>query len=61
MPADIPLFENQRVVLLGPAPYERSWQSQRVFDKLPAELEVEQVLSEQEVETWLARMLAART
>lgn len=60
VPADIPMFENQRVILIGPAAYERSWQSQRVFDKLPAALEVEQVLSAQEVEQWLARMAAAR-
>ncbi len=61
VPADIPLFENQRVVLLGPAAYERNWQSQRIFDKLPADLEVEQELSAQEVEMWLARLQAART
>jgi len=33
-PADIPTFEGQRVVLIGPPPYSRSWHGQRTFGGL---------------------------
>jgi hypothetical protein len=60
MPADIPTFEGQRVILLGPASYARTWQSQRMFDQLPASLEIEAELSKSEVTDWLQRMAVAR-
>jgi hypothetical protein len=59
-PADIPAFEDYRVILLGPPSYERNWQNQRIFDKLPASLAVDQVLDKSEVQDWLTRMLAAK-
>jgi hypothetical protein len=64
-PSDIPLFDTgdfgrRRVILLGPASYSRSWGSQRMFDSLPASLEIERQLSKEEVQALLARMLAAR-
>ena len=55
MPADIPALDEHRVILLGPAPYPRSWQAQRMFLKLPARLEA-QVLDEDAVDEWLARI-----
>lgn len=55
MPADIPTLDEHRVILLGPAPYPRSWQAQRMFLKLPARLEA-QVLDEDAVNEWLARI-----
>jgi hypothetical protein len=60
VPADIPVFHGYRVILLGPASYPRSWQSQRVFGKLQAELRCEQKLTQEEVVQWLVRMAAAR-
>jgi len=60
-PADIPEFDGRRVILLGPASYPRSWQSQRMFSKLRAKLEIEGKLTKDEVEDWLSRMLAAKT
>ncbi len=48
-PADISVFDGGRVVLLGPASYPRSWQSQRMFADLPAKLDVERTLTEVEV------------
>ena len=59
-PADIALFEGQRVILLGPASYPRTWQCQRMFDQLPASLEIEAELSKSEVTDWLQRMVVAR-
>jgi hypothetical protein len=59
-PADIPVFDGRRVVLLGPASYPRSWQSQRMFGNLPANLEIERKLTKDEIEHWLKRMVAAK-
>ncbi|HXG08344.1 MAG TPA: hypothetical protein VNK04_00995 [Gemmataceae bacterium] len=59
-PEDIPVFEGYRVVLLGPASYSRSWGCQRMFDKLPASLDVERRLAKSEVTDWLQRMAAAK-
>lgn len=55
MPADIPQLNGHRVILLGPAPYPRSWQAQRMFLKLPAGLEAE-VLDDEAVDEWLIRI-----
>jgi hypothetical protein len=60
-PADIPVFDGRRAILLGPASYPRSWQSQRMFSKLQAKLEIERKLTEDETDDWLRRMVAAKT
>jgi hypothetical protein len=60
VPEDIPVFEGRRVILLGPASYQRSWGSQRTFDKLLAKLECERTLTQSEVAGWLERMVAAK-
>jgi hypothetical protein len=59
-PADIPAFEGRRVILLGPASYQRSWSAQRMFDKLSASLELGPLLTATEVKNWLQRMLDAK-
>lgn len=59
IPEDIPLFEGRRVILLGPPSYSRGWRCQRIFNKLPADLECECRLSKGEVSDWLARMVSA--
>lgn len=58
-PEDIPLFEGQRVILLGPASYVRSWPSQRMFNLLKADLIVEATLSGKACGAWLERMAGA--
>lgn len=58
MPADIPQLDEHRVILLGPAPFPRSWQAQRMFLKLPAALDA-RVLDEEAVQEWLGRIEAA--
>jgi len=60
VPADIPLFEGRRVILLGPPSYDRTWRSQRMFANLPATFRVEQPLSQEEVVDWLQRMVTAK-
>jgi hypothetical protein len=59
VPADIPVFEAQRVILLGPPAYARSWDSQRAFARLRAELRVERTLTRVEVRERLEQMAAA--
>lgn len=55
-PADIPIFDGHRTVLLAPASYPRTWGAQRMFDRLAAEVKVEQEFTKDEVAELLARM-----
>ena len=57
VPLDIVVFEGRRVILLGPPSYPRSWQAQRLFDKLPAALDIERALTKAECGNWLEQML----
>jgi hypothetical protein len=59
VPADIPVFDGHRVILLGPASYHRGWGLSRLFDRLKADLTVERRLSKAEVKDWLKRLAAA--
>jgi hypothetical protein len=56
IPMDIPVFEGHRVVLLGPASYERSWGSSRMFGHLLAEVQIDQRLVPKEIDSWLQKM-----
>jgi hypothetical protein len=55
-PVDIPEFEGQRVILLGPPRYERTWPAQREFARLGAELIVDEALTASAVLSWLAKL-----
>ena len=55
-PADIPVLEDRRVILLGPPTYRRTWNSMRMFDALKADLKVTRVLNERQVRSWLERI-----
>jgi hypothetical protein len=55
VPADIPLFNDYRVVILGPASYARSFFAGREFRGLRADIEVERQLSPDEVSAWVRR------
>lgn len=59
VPADIPVLAGQRVILLGPASYPRSWNSQRDFSALRASLLVERQLTSRESAEWQDRMVHA--
>jgi hypothetical protein len=58
MPADIPVLDGHRVILLGPASSERTWPAQRMFLKLPARMTAE-LLGESELDAWLETIEAA--
>ena len=58
-PAEIAPFEGRRVVLLGPPPYDRSWNSGRQFSGMFAEMTVERKLASSEVHDWRKRLAAA--
>ena len=58
MPSDIPALDGHRVILLGPAPYARTWPAQRMFIKLRAQLSAEP-LDDDAVAGWLAKIEAA--
>jgi len=55
LPADIPLFDRYRVVVLGPPSYARSFAAQREFLGLRADIEVERLLPPDEVDAWVRR------
>lgn len=59
VPADIPLLDEVRVVLIGEASHRRSWNGGRVFHGMHAEVIVEEALSVDEVRDWLHRMASA--
>ncbi|MFG0333393.1 MAG: hypothetical protein ACF8TS_08540 [Maioricimonas sp. JB049] len=61
IPDDIPLLDSRRVILLGPPSYPRFWRAQRMFAHLRASLDVEHVMSKEEVADWLKVMAAAKT
>ena len=42
--ATIPRWEGTATLLLGPMPYQRSWQARRSFEELPGKLVLEEIL-----------------
>ncbi|WP_254508002.1 hypothetical protein [Anatilimnocola floriformis] len=60
-PVDIPQFEGQRVVLLGPPSIERTWNALRIFEHVPASLKIEKTLSSDEVRGLVQKMAAAKS
>jgi hypothetical protein len=61
-PAEIPMQNGERVVLLGDAVYTETWPVGRKLPRLPAGLDVVEVLTRSDVERWLAaRCPAFRT
>ncbi|MFJ3230777.1 hypothetical protein [Streptomyces sp. NPDC086787] len=53
-PADIPLVDGVRLLVLDPPPYERSWPAGRFFPTMTGDLRLERVLGPEEA----ARLLA---
>ncbi|MBO0824599.1 MAG: hypothetical protein J2P27_12200, partial [Actinobacteria bacterium] len=54
-PADIPLFEDERVVILDPPPYERTWNTGRIYPLMQPTLRVDGQLPPHEAASWLAK------
>ena len=59
IPADIPSFEGVRIVLLGPPPYPRTWNADRCFGGMDADLRVLEILPSSTVQSWLHRIAQA--
>ncbi|GAB6010577.1 hypothetical protein [Viscerimonas tarda] len=53
IPADIPVVNGYRVILLGLPSYQRSIQIQRTFKNLAAEVAIEKILSDEEIAAWI--------
>ena len=60
LPAEIPLFAGQRVLLLGPRTQHLHWVSQRPFGHLKANLHYEYALTPDSCRNWLQRMYQQR-
>jgi len=60
-PSDISTFAGRRVVLLGPAAYARSWPAQRTFAAMRPSLHIEKLLTPDEVQDWLHKMIESRS
>ncbi|WP_406863294.1 hypothetical protein ABZO31_23755 [Streptomyces sp. HUAS MG47] len=57
-PADIPVVDGVRVVVLDPPPYERSWPAGRFFPGMTGELTYDRALTPEESAAFLARVAA---
>ncbi|MEU3645562.1 hypothetical protein AB0E59_19425 [Lentzea sp. NPDC034063] len=55
-PSDIPLFEGRRVVVLGPPPYQRSWNTGRLYPMMTPLVDIARVLPADEAASWLAKV-----
>ncbi|MFF4653079.1 hypothetical protein [Streptomyces sp. NPDC001380] len=55
LPADIPVVEGRRLLVLDKPIYRRSWNADRFFPLLPGTAELTGVLSADETRTWFAR------
>lgn len=53
IPADIPVYDDRRVILLGKPSYSRNSKVQRTFKNLKAIIEIEKELSSEEIAEWL--------
>jgi hypothetical protein len=60
-PSEILPFEGRRIVLLGPPPFDRTWNSGRQFPGMIAEMTVERKLGESNFDVWRSRLAAAAT
>jgi hypothetical protein len=55
-PADIPLLNDRRVVVIDPPPYQRSWNVGRVYPLMRPAISLTQALSAEETARWLAQI-----
>ncbi|MFE5730908.1 hypothetical protein ACFQ7A_08380 [Streptomyces sp. NPDC056528] len=59
-PADVPVVDGVRLVVLDPPPYERSWSAGRFFPGMTGELVLERVLTAEETRPLLAQVAQPR-
>lgn len=60
-PADIPVVEGTRLLVLDPPPYQRNWPAGRYFPFVPADLVLERVLTAEETAAWFTHVAPADT
>ncbi|MGS2616914.1 hypothetical protein ACVCAH_20665 [Micromonospora sp. LZ34] len=60
LPADIPLLDGVRVIVLDPPSYTRSWENIRRYPTLSASLTVDAELGAADAAAWLAKVGPAR-
>ena len=53
-PADIPQLEGERVVVLDPPPYLRSWNAGRAYPLMHPSLTIDRILTTDEAAHWLS-------
>lgn len=58
-PADIPLLDGRRVLVLDRPPYERTWNLGRTFPMLRADVRLERTMQAEEAAGWLSRVAPA--
>jgi hypothetical protein len=59
-PADIPVVDGERVLVLDPPTYERTWNAGRFYPHITGELTLEAVLNRAETEAYLAKAAPPR-
>jgi hypothetical protein len=55
LPYDIPQLDEMRVIVLLEAAYPRTWTASRLFESIPASLEILEMFGDSEVERWISR------
>lgn len=60
-PADIPRLEGERVVVLDPPPYVRSWNAGRAYPLMRPSFEVQRVFPADEAQRWLGLVKVTKT
>ncbi|MET7299328.1 hypothetical protein [Embleya sp. NPDC005575] len=60
LPADIPVVDGERVLVLDPPTYERTWNAGRFHPHITGELTLEAVLNRAETEAYLAKAAPPR-
>lgn len=59
-PADIPLVEGERVLVLDPPTYGRTWNAGRFYPRIPGDLTLEAVLTPADAKAYLERVAPPR-
>ena len=53
-PADIPQFDGERIIVLDPPPYERTWNAGRAYPLMRPSLTIDRILTSDEATQWLS-------
>ncbi|MGQ4386552.1 hypothetical protein [Streptomyces sp. SAS_270] len=59
-PADIPVVDGVRLLVLDPPPYRRGWPAGRFFPNMPGDLVLERVLGAEETAQWFTQVAPAK-